>query len=809
MNQQKKNDHDKKNAWILLSAKGIETVGSPEGGNTKAKRRSKGTGKVIVPGSSICQTRISQQRADAALSSVSPKLIHKRKQLTPIRKQRSPQGQRKPKLAGRQRSRDGDHLDQAEMRQTPSNYCRKFSVASTKSHRQQRKAGNINHDSLCDIARPSRDSQRMRNNSGTPTDSLPIKVCELDDFPGGMQFKGDSEEFVHVKPKTKRKEEEIVEVEERKEDPHGEFSAKNIIENLHLKLKGFEPVVQKANAISSSKCLLPFRKVNNNTKQHRNSEIVDDEIEESPSSSHGSQSFRNEKMGKKKRKHNQKRKRLSMKEIDEETDYDGHKYINRTKKYLMKASDKIFNRFSPQGNSRKSNRIKKKSPRAPNDVIELSSDEESIEPNEGLVDVCGEEKSSSGDVNDRLSSPASETRRSSRLKGGLGSRLTCPATRIAIGKQIFQGSCLLSYQPGSSQPFLRIAYTKDAASLETHHDTFIEDGEIVELHYYTPDDEVSSNCSENDEKKVAHNDLNNEPDPVSSNLDNPSHKGNASAVSDTADIDVTTKDDGTDEEVDDAIMEKNTSTDNKRYEENSSTGSGTGTAENTVGKNSDDDVTTTHIRNATIVGNTVIDKKVSVIPKIQCCYFIMRIKPTEKNGLSTINNSYLSDEKYNGASSTGDRKKKFVIIETTDKNSFQAILDGMCQTTYLKALLYCKLEEDQKNSYIIALLAPAKKRKKAVVLSKYKEHETILVFPFQAHDAELTSAAKGLIEASGKLPLDDSTTMFAPLKPPCTSGIAENPKSKVHTVTIHGEDYDRLVPCEFLNDTLIDFWITW
>ncbi len=34
-------------------------------------------------------------------------------------------------------------------------------------------------------------------------------------------------------------------------------------------------------------------------------------------------------------------------------------------------------------------------------------------------------------------------------------------------------------------------------------------------------------------------------------------------------------------------------------------------------------------------------------------------------------------------------------------------------------------------------------------------------------------------------------------------------KSRAHFLTIRDEDYDRLEPGEFLNDTLIDFWFQW
>ena len=90
---------------------------------------------------------------------------------------------------------------------------------------------------------------------------------------------------------------------------------------------------------------------------------------------------------------------------------------------------------------------------------------------------------------------------------------------------------------------------------------------------------------------------------------------------------------------------------------------------------------------------------------------------------------------------------------------------------------------------------------------KCKGNETVLVFPFQVSNAELYHASKGMNEAHGKLSLDDDTIFQDPDVIPTSQ--AENPKRRVHTVTIYGKDYDRLVRNEFLNDTLIDFWLQW
>jgi len=901
----------------------IDSVISPEGGNKTAKRRSnksKGKGKPIVPGSTF-QATISQHNADAALSLRSPASTSKRKPTAPSRKQSIPKLQvhHKQKLPGRQRN-SGDFLDMADQKQSQSSYSR---VASTKSSRRKQRTDPVTRDSLHSLAPPSQDNRRMRN-FGTPSGSPPSNVCDLDEFMDGPQSQDELRQFSHVRPEKK---EEVVDVDDEEEveevnanDSSGKF-AQDIIGNLDLNRTTRKPSKHKRSnnaSPTSPNNTLSFRKVNiniNNKRkptQHINSEIYDDEIEESPSSSRCSQSFQSEMAGRR-NKRNQMSKRKHFRMDDDDSDYENSNILKRTKKMVNNGFDKIFNRFSPPLR-RKSKRIKKKS--ASNDVIELSSDEESVEPSEELIDdssiqeaytnVCEDVDSISGGDNGLILPTSSAIRRSPRVRG-LGSRLVCPATRIAIGKQIFKGSCIISYQPGSSEPYLRIAYTKDSATLETYHDTLIKDEEIVELHYYIPDDEDSSPCSENDENPVAANDINNASNSVLTNAfrkekeagsfgmdtaeskvgmcsdedvtnkdDDADKEGDETItnrksgdeyykqstpsdmdttenrVGQSSDVDVSNKDDSPDEEVDEAINGKKS--DIKYHEE--STSSDMDNVENRVGKSFDKDMTIKHydidkeindnatkndkiaddelqgedtsigfgevgkssdeimnsthphhiIRSGLKADNVVID---SAIPKTQCSYLILRIKPTDKNGLSTFKNSYLSNERYEVASTKADKKKRFIIVETTDKSSFQAIIDIMRETDELTPFLHSKLKEDKKDSLITAFQASAKTRKKSMVPAKYKEHETVLVFPFQAHDVELNSAANVLTEASGKLPVANSATMFASLESTCESGPAENLKAKVHTITIHGEDYGRLDPCEFLNDTLIDFWISW
>ncbi len=104
-----------------------------------------------------------------------------------------------------------------------------------------------------------------------------------------------------------------------------------------------------------------------------------------------------------------------------------------------------------------------------------------------------------------------------------------------------------------------------------------------------------------------------------------------------------------------------------------------------------------------------------------------------------------------------------------------------------------------------------KTRAKPKKAKKYAPEQTILVYPFEASPAELDKAAEHLTEASGRLKEGDDAEMIDVEKDSTSTETRETPTSlgKTHMVTVRGEDYERLEDFEFLNDTLIDFWLKW
>jgi len=81
------------------------------------------------------------------------------------------------------------------------------------------------------------------------------------------------------------------------------------------------------------------------------------------------------------------------------------------------------------------------------------------------------------------------------------------------------------------------------------------------------------------------------------------------------------------------------------------------------------------------------------------------------------------------------------------------------------------------------------------------------VYPFDIDEEMLSEASRGLLELGGNMlgvqpilddqPDEDDVTVGTRLPP------------RTHNVIIRDEEYGRLSPGQFLNDTLVDFWMQW
>uniref|UniRef100_A0A7S3V8R4 Ubiquitin-like protease family profile domain-containing protein n=1 Tax=Chaetoceros debilis TaxID=122233 RepID=A0A7S3V8R4_9STRA len=209
--------------------------------------------------------------------------------------------------------------------------------------------------------------------------------------------------------------------------------------------------------------------------------------------------------------------------------------------------------------------------------------------------------------------------------------------------------------------------------------------------------------------------------------------------------------------------------------------------------------------------------------KSNLCYLVFRVDPTDENNLSQYSNAYLGKDKMETINTDSDKKilkKRYLLIEIDDVQAYRNILEMVKDIELVHALLSTcstgssgQLNPRERDEHIIALSTEKKSKRDSRATKKrhqYLTEETILVYPFEAKPTELDSVAEKLIEASGRLKKTDTTTMF---EKRCNKigreDVVAVPIGKTHMVTVRGEDYERLEPYEFLNDSLIDFWMKW
>ena len=193
-------------------------------------------------------------------------------------------------------------------------------------------------------------------------------------------------------------------------------------------------------------------------------------------------------------------------------------------------------------------------------------------------------------------------------------------------------------------------------------------------------------------------------------------------------------------------------------------------------------------------------------------FVAMRITPTADNLLNRYSKSYIPEHE--------DPKYRYVILEFRDATMFSAFVTKSedklptnvellhipreCCGDYASSLLANNYEEQkwrQRNKFVAGRALDYK----------------LLVFPFGGDPHEIESAAEGLTEAARSTPPVDLPTMASQQQ--TTNNMETDsdnnedddtkPRHRAHFVTITVEDYDRLDPGEWLNDSLVDFWMQW
>jgi len=232
----------------------------------------------------------------------------------------------------------------------------------------------------------------------------------------------------------------------------------------------------------------------------------------------------------------------------------------------------------------------------------------------------------------------------------------------------------------------------------------------------------------------------------------------------------------------------------------------------------------------------------------QMSFLAMQVDPNTDNGLSIFPNAYKPSPSKKGSNLAAS--KRYIAIEFRSDAEFKGLLRVMKKDATLSAFVdqSSKLRAADAEEYGLSLLEAARKERIAressmgsprVRRTRKKKrgsnisNEVLLVFPFGADEAKIDKAAVGLREAGFQSTSDSATRQenseggAADLKT-SDEGMATasaddtetaddedkedsagKAKSRAHFLTIRDEDYDRLQPGEFLNDTLIDFWFQW
>lgn len=124
---------------------------------------------------------------------------------------------------------------------------------------------------------------------------------------------------------------------------------------------------------------------------------------------------------------------------------------------------------------------------------------------------------------------------------------------------------------------------------------------------------------------------------------------------------------------------------------------------------------------------------------------------------------------------------------------------------YAKPLLEDRRKENSARLRIVRKTRTGSKKKKDDA-----DNKLLLVYPFDFDEEELSKTASGLKELGGDLLGSDRTEVSAQGQVDGDQVSEELKKStRTHYVTIRDDDKERLCPGQFLNDTLVDFWMRW
>ena len=193
----------------------------------------------------------------------------------------------------------------------------------------------------------------------------------------------------------------------------------------------------------------------------------------------------------------------------------------------------------------------------------------------------------------------------------------------------------------------------------------------------------------------------------------------------------------------------------------------------------------------------------------------MKIKPKMSNNLKPM-------ECYDPNCSDKDRRREYVNFQFKNRVDFDGFLGlfrelGNFTDKVMQEAELDVAELDRYSARVLEVITAQKRKPKGG--SKKQGNDLLLVFPvpFEHSEERVDAASKGMAEP--KTCTDDDSDdeisgRMVQLNVSRTEDQTDNTKnetkkSRVHYLTIRQEDRERLESTEYLNDTLIDFWMQW
>lgn len=215
----------------------------------------------------------------------------------------------------------------------------------------------------------------------------------------------------------------------------------------------------------------------------------------------------------------------------------------------------------------------------------------------------------------------------------------------------------------------------------------------------------------------------------------------------------------------------------------------------TGGENSDQEISTNNTYN-----NYAIDHLGS--------FLAMEFKPTQQNRLDKYSKLYKPDHE--------ETRFRYIVLEFRDRDDLRLFADRCREKLLVRRVSYEELDPKTCANYAQSLLDNFHSEKRLQQRNKFVEgralDHTLLVYPFAGDAQEMESATQGLTEAAGSLEVVEkkrSASMESSFSSSDDDQGEGKTRKRAHFVTINVEDYDRLEPGEWLNDSLVDLWMQW